>query len=124
MGYLDDPAIPLMVVAGAADHSGTTQGSLEAIMRDININAVCAHCGELLDTNEVDYHEEVVDGVIDGVELHVGTQHECFQTDVLSGQLEHLSDDPEAEYDPRTVDEIVDVEPRTLGEHVEMLRKK
>lgn len=45
--------------------------------RDININAVCAHCGELLDTNECSY-AEVEDGVLPAVDLIIGTEHECF----------------------------------------------
>lgn len=46
--------------------------------RDINITATCAHCGEILDTNEADYLEDVVDGDLDGTVLIVGTDHECF----------------------------------------------
>lgn len=49
--------------------------------RDININAVCAHCGELLDTNEANREDIDPGGVLDlsEIELHVGTAHECWQ---------------------------------------------
>jgi hypothetical protein len=50
-------------------------------MRDININASCAHCGELLDTNEATRNDIDAGGELDlsEVSLHVGTNHECFQ---------------------------------------------
>lgn len=49
--------------------------------RDININAVCAHCGELLDTNEAS-RDDVVGGTLDlqGIDLYVG-DHACFLED-------------------------------------------
>lgn len=48
-------------------------------MRAICINAVCAECGELLDTNEASLAEvKDNDGVISDYELYVGTTHECF----------------------------------------------
>ena len=48
--------------------------------RDINITASCAHCGEVLDTNEVSM-DSVIHGEIDlnDAPLIVGTQHECFE---------------------------------------------
>ena len=72
-------------------------------MRDININVVCAHCGELLDTNEAsrdDIDDSGVLGISD-LEFHVGTLHECFNgdqpIDVLAGRMEHLSDEVDGE---------------------------
>jgi hypothetical protein len=50
--------------------------------RDININAVCAHCGELLDTNELPREAiDESDGSLDleGLLLIVGTEHFCFK---------------------------------------------
>lgn len=73
-------------------------------MRDMNINVSCAHCGELLDTNEAS-RQDIDDGGqldISLLEFHVGTMHECFakgarngveELDVLAGRMEHLSDD-------------------------------
>jgi len=51
-------------------------------MRDININVSCAHCGELLDTNEATRDDIDGGGVLDisDLEFHVGTQHECFES--------------------------------------------
>lgn len=49
--------------------------------RDMNINVSCAHCGELLDTNEANRDDIDPSGELDMTELsfHVGTTHECFQ---------------------------------------------
>lgn len=50
--------------------------------RAVNINAVCAICGEVLDTNEATFAEvQDCDGTLEPVELLIGTEHECFQTD-------------------------------------------
>lgn len=48
--------------------------------RDINLIASCAHCGEVLDTNELTV-QDILHGELDlsGVGLVVGTQHECFK---------------------------------------------
>jgi hypothetical protein len=50
-------------------------------MRDININVSCAHCGELLDTNEATRHDIDDHGQLDLslMEFHVGRFHECFE---------------------------------------------
>jgi hypothetical protein len=51
-------------------------------MRDMNINVSCAHCGEILDTNEASRNDIDDSGELtSGLELHVGTQHECFDKD-------------------------------------------
>ena len=47
--------------------------------RDINITASCAHCGEVLDTNEAAWPDIMPDGIIEDTELHCGHDHECFQ---------------------------------------------
>ena len=51
--------------------------------RDININAVCAHCGEMLDTNELTREDiDAITGELDLSEIFLlaGTEHECFVT--------------------------------------------
>lgn len=49
--------------------------------RDINIDVSCAHCGEILDTNELTRDDISSTGQLDisELEFHVGTQHECFK---------------------------------------------
>jgi hypothetical protein len=51
-------------------------------MRDLNINISCAHCGEVLDTNEASRNDITESGELDlNVELHPGYSHECFDED-------------------------------------------
>lgn len=61
--------------------------------RDININAVCAHCDELLDTNEAEAQDIDPGGdLTSGTDLHVGTEHFCLECGTCKNQ-----DPPHAE---------------------------
>lgn len=48
--------------------------------RDMNISVTCAHCGEILDTNEAVREDIGPSGELDlsDLEFHVGTSHKCF----------------------------------------------